>query len=213
MFEKHTKVFHTCTIEPIPCVSCLALTSMCSISIGAVSILVTIVGASLAFIFIWNASLLIEYIENRVYSAHDEENGRRFNTPAQLNPFPVYPVLHWQVCAPSVLMQTAFTSQEWEPVWHSSSSEMHHSCLGFEKTECFLPMMRKVVQDPTYLHNWTHLQCTLSCTDNCKLHQCWYSQHLHHKNGNQVCIHHHLKCLTHTIRKQCTLHFTELSEM
>ena len=43
--------------------------------------------------------------------------------PLQGFPSPVYPALHEHVYEPTVFWQTELTSQEWEPVVHSSKSK------------------------------------------------------------------------------------------
>ena len=43
--------------------------------------------------------------------------------PLQGFPSPVYPALHEHLYEPTVFWQTEWTSQEWEPVVHSSKSK------------------------------------------------------------------------------------------
>ena len=43
--------------------------------------------------------------------------------PLQGFPSPVYPALHEHLYEPTVFWQTELTSQEWEPVVHSSKSK------------------------------------------------------------------------------------------
>ena len=45
------------------------------------------------------------------------------NIPLQVFPSPVYPVLHEHVYETALFWQTELTSQEWEPVVHSSKSK------------------------------------------------------------------------------------------
>ena len=45
------------------------------------------------------------------------------NIPLQVFPSPVYPALHEHVYEPALFWQTELTSQEWEPVVHSSKSK------------------------------------------------------------------------------------------
>ena len=46
-----------------------------------------------------------------------------YNIPLQGFPSPVYPALHEHVYEPTVFWHTELTSQEWEPVVHSSKSK------------------------------------------------------------------------------------------
>ena len=45
------------------------------------------------------------------------------NIPLQVFPSPVYPALHEHAYEPALFWQTELTSQEWEPVVHSSKSK------------------------------------------------------------------------------------------
>ena len=45
------------------------------------------------------------------------------NIPLQVFPSPVYPALQEHVYEPALFWQTELTSQEWEPVVHSSKSK------------------------------------------------------------------------------------------
>ena len=48
---------------------------------------------------------------------------KQTNVPLQVLPSPVYPALHAHAYDPTVLVQTALTSQLWSLVEHSSTSE------------------------------------------------------------------------------------------
>ena len=56
--------------------------------------------------------------------------------PLQGFPSPVYPALHEHLYEPTVFWQTELTSQEWEPVVHSSKSkkEAHRGFLSNNRT-------------------------------------------------------------------------------
>ena len=47
--------------------------------------------------------------------------------PLQGFPSPVYPALHEHLYEPTVFWHTELTSQEWEPVVHSSKSKNKHT--------------------------------------------------------------------------------------
>ena len=64
---------------------------------------------------------------SRLMGRLGEEVAHRGSTVSQIPlqgfPSPVYPALHEHLYEPTVFWQTELTSQEWEPVVHSSKSK------------------------------------------------------------------------------------------
>ena len=64
------------------------------------------------------------------------------NIPLQVFPSPVYPALHDHVYEPALFWQTELTSQEWEPVVHSSKSKRENHIVKRLNTLYYYPVLK-----------------------------------------------------------------------
>ena len=130
------------------------------------------------------------------------------DTPSQIEPFPVNPCLHVQLYEPSVLVQSAFSSQGLGSNEHSSKSGMMkgRSNLHILKSESVFiartNFKKGVFQFQTdnvkniftfkYLYKTVHLHQILVYKHSCKNRQCWCNQRSRHTDWNPQNTHRYL---------------------
>ena len=73
------------------------------------------------------------------------------NIPLQVFPSLVYPALHEHVYEPALFLQTELTSQEWEPVVHSSKSKKENHIVKRLNNLYSYPVLKVKNSFPLYI--------------------------------------------------------------